>query len=576
MAAPGEFFPQQFAMGILNLAQQHKQFNARLREQRATAAARNFMEKERLDLAERQMKLQESKANPREEKQFGQIDAFRQKSAEGAMGVRDQLALMQGQRQIERQSEIEKQVDDGLPQKISSDFETYGRAFVPANRTDLIPVLRASVGAGGTGLVEEVKRTGDGLVTTGKTSGSPGGAAAAKVRKAKQEAGLPVHDVVEMPVKGGTMVIRVGGATVDQQKDALAVKKLNEEISSTQAKTALVKMQTESTSALKEYRLAKAKQAARGIGADRANYYHFRTVEQYSETAQNMILNEMKPLQEERAVIEAALVGLAYGSPAHQTKSKELAAVVDQLSVLEEHLTTDASDYLKTKNKDFQRIAEALPVAQRAGALSAAERAAGRETPPDPDIEVDKDVKDVMSKNIADRLYRMSLDPSLDFDARDSWKILPATINLPFRGPGGTPHSAAFYASADGKNLIPLNRLAAGLASRIEKARKAGRPLDVPVKAQALQLHPAWRQMGWSQATDTRPPGPSTAGVTLDPDARPENVKAADQKADDDRKQKMQRVMQLISESNEAELQGEDISGYQTQIKDLSQQLSEE
>src|SRR5262245_2046170 len=65
MAQPGEFFPQQFALGVLNIFNSVKQKQAELQEMRRERAARNLLEQNRLDLVGRGLAIQQAENEQR-------------------------------------------------------------------------------------------------------------------------------------------------------------------------------------------------------------------------------------------------------------------------------------------------------------------------------------------------------------------------------------------------------------------------------------------------------------------------------------------------------------------------------
>lgn len=96
MAQPGEFFPQQFALGVLNLFNSVKQKNAELQEMRRERAARNLIEQQRIDMSniinQRNVALQEKQlesevADREAEREFRykQFEEARKASAQDAV-----------------------------------------------------------------------------------------------------------------------------------------------------------------------------------------------------------------------------------------------------------------------------------------------------------------------------------------------------------------------------------------------------------------------------------------------------------------------------------------------------------
>lgn len=128
MAQPGETFPQEFALGILQLAQQRKIRQAELSEMRSARAASNFLEQERLQLAERAQSLNEFQAGASREAAAAQAEV--QKAAQLAR-ITIETKKIEAQR--------EGQVVAAL-----GDFGRTGSAFIPSWAADKIPQLTSS------------------------------------------------------------------------------------------------------------------------------------------------------------------------------------------------------------------------------------------------------------------------------------------------------------------------------------------------------------------------------------------------------------------------------------------------
>lgn len=578
MAQPGESFPMQFALGVLNLAQQQKQFNARLREQRSTTAARNFLEKERMDLAERSQRLQEFKAGMgRRPQEFGVIDNFRQRSAESAVGVHDQLALLQGQAQVDRQRELEKRVEDSLPAKLVSDLHAKGSAFVPSHMAgDVIPAMRTSLGIGGspTGMTEEIRTNEKGeTVTTGKVSADP----TSKARAAHEAAGN-VFEMVEIPTKGGTIVMRVGGNAGARQQSALKIKKAQAEIEKINAEVAEIQSQTESNKALKHKRIVEAKQISDGIGADTEQWRYFTNSIQFVETGQRMVRGMMAPLETERKTLNATLAIADPQSKEFKDASARLIEVGKELDKMTDGLADPATFLLendpatgKPRNIGFARIAEAFPTAQRAASMSASKRAAGDKTPPDPDIQIDPMIRTVLTKPVADVMTMLSLDPENNMNPKEVWRSLPRNISIPFKDSAGNSHQAAFHADPTGKGLVPLNRMARDLSQQIDRGDTSG----LAEGTRAFNLHPNWRLIGWNQETDQVKAKPvSLADVNVAAGGKPQAVVDQEEAATSRRQELARQVYVLMEKAREAKANGQDTSELVNQIKTLSAEVA--
>jgi hypothetical protein len=128
MAQPGESFPQEFALGILNLAQQRKIKQAELEDMRSARAASNFLEKERLDLAERGQSLQEFQTG------------FNAKMQEQQAEVQKASALAR----IQLETAKIQQEREGVVVQNLANFGRTGSAFIPTYARDKIPQLTSS------------------------------------------------------------------------------------------------------------------------------------------------------------------------------------------------------------------------------------------------------------------------------------------------------------------------------------------------------------------------------------------------------------------------------------------------
>ena len=115
MAAPGEFFPQQFALGVLQLSQNIKQRNAEIGEMRRARAERNFLDKERLALAARGQEIQAAQSG----------------KAAANDAATDQIRVKQADAQLAFDQRRAKIQDAGIVSKAVSDFQNQGAAFFP-------------------------------------------------------------------------------------------------------------------------------------------------------------------------------------------------------------------------------------------------------------------------------------------------------------------------------------------------------------------------------------------------------------------------------------------------------------
>jgi len=128
MAQPGESFPQQFALGILNLAQQRKIKQAELEDMRSARAASNFLAQEHIDLAERSQSLAEFNS--------GVAAKDRETQAE----IQKAAALAR----IKIETDKIAREREGVVVQNLSNFARTGSAFIPSYARDKIPELTSS------------------------------------------------------------------------------------------------------------------------------------------------------------------------------------------------------------------------------------------------------------------------------------------------------------------------------------------------------------------------------------------------------------------------------------------------
>jgi hypothetical protein len=128
MAQPGESFPQQFALGILNLAQQRKIKQAELEDMRSARAASNFLAQEHIDLAERAQSLAEFNS--------GVAAKDRETQAE----IQKAAALAR----IKIETDKIAREREGVVVQNLSNFARTGSAFIPSYARDKIPELTSS------------------------------------------------------------------------------------------------------------------------------------------------------------------------------------------------------------------------------------------------------------------------------------------------------------------------------------------------------------------------------------------------------------------------------------------------
>lgn len=132
MPSPGETFPQQFALSILQLKAQRDQQAAQLSEMRNQRASQNFLEQQRIDLAQQQ-------AN-QNALQVGQQFQFQKERAAADIEVQKESQLARLALETKR---IEKEREESVARSLS-DFGRTGTAFIPSFAASKVPELLKS------------------------------------------------------------------------------------------------------------------------------------------------------------------------------------------------------------------------------------------------------------------------------------------------------------------------------------------------------------------------------------------------------------------------------------------------
>src|SRR5262245_40034864 len=127
MPQPGESFPAQFALGILQLKQQREQAKAQLAEMRNARAAQNFLAKERQDLIERQQNQQAAL--------HGQSIASQDYRAQLQADVQKEASLARIKMETDR---LALERDQTVARSIT-DFGRTGTAFIPSYAAAKVP-----------------------------------------------------------------------------------------------------------------------------------------------------------------------------------------------------------------------------------------------------------------------------------------------------------------------------------------------------------------------------------------------------------------------------------------------------
>jgi len=132
MADPGENFPMQFALGILQLAQQNKQKQAEISEMRAARAETNFLEKEKLANAQRMNFINQQF----ESEQAAAQEQMAKVRAETEKAAAEERIRFEGEKlRLERDQQVIQSLDQ---------FGRTGSAFIPNYAAGNIPALMSS------------------------------------------------------------------------------------------------------------------------------------------------------------------------------------------------------------------------------------------------------------------------------------------------------------------------------------------------------------------------------------------------------------------------------------------------
>lgn len=482
MAQPGEFFPQQFANQVLQLASANKQFNARLREQRSQAAARNFMDKQRLELAE-QAQAQEGGQNTQP---FGTVDAFRSKSAESAMGVRDQLQLEKGVADIKRSAKLQDVTDGALVQKALGDFEDHGFATIPAHAVDTIPGLRSSFQTRGLG--------GDAKTTTKFEVDSKG----TTTGNISNETTLGDISEIKLP-NGDVMIVGIGGTTATDKKNLADLQRTRALTRETVAQTALTKERTDAVKLDKLNKGLKAQQTAEGMGSDdglknlQASLNVLKSVQRIKESVVDTTEAEIKALDRlqftdaEPVDFDAQMLALREKQRSNNNQSG--VAVISKLNPAVGKKLAELDTYVQ------------------GAAIAGAKTQSGEATPGG-----DQSIMDLLDPAIKSLIGLTPVDLALEM--RETLgpavtKALPTnvTIQLTDRRTGSR-NDATFHADPGG--LIPLNESAFVIAKDIAKAPPAAQRARLKAAGarlsgtESFKIHPLARRLGF-QPEGSRP-----------------------------------------------------------------------
>lgn len=469
MAAPGEVFPQSFALGILQLANQQKMQAAQLREQRSTAAARNFLEKERLRLQEMGLNLEAAKAGlaPGGGGGSSGAGAFRAASAQSALGARDQLALAQGQAAItKRQQELET-FETNYPGLFFDQFENKGVAFVADHRRgELLPALRE------------------------------------RLSGAEDEQGVGFK---EIPTKGGSIVVRIGGRTAAEQKDFKELQQIEQLTAKYKAETGLAAAREESAQALTVKRTIEAREAALTLGGDISPTDRHRALLQVAETAERTKKAKIDTLSQLRTDLfsQRALAGDRAGRAAEL--DAQIKDLTDQINKLSDQ---PATAWLAETNPALSYLLQ-LPTAQTAAAIGATDeqraRAAGQ-PPPRPVSgaseqrrRISDDLLRALHTGPADLVQDLATNPEQDdVTEANAYQFLPTNLSIQQGRSTATFHVDQF----DG-GVIPTNEAAykmiAGGAVRdvLREAELAKQGIKTQVRSR-INTSARWRMLGWT------------------------------------------------------------------------------
>jgi hypothetical protein len=536
MAQPGEFFPQQFAQGILQLAAAQKQFQARLREQRSQAAASNFLEKQRVELAERAASLAEFKAGMTQaQSQQGQsaVGGFRQRSAEGAMGVQDQLRLERGSAGIKRAAKLQDQTDGAIVQKALADWEDKGFAVIPAQSVDTIGGFRKVLQETGDPSAvqrKEIVKTGPkgDLVSTGEFEVGPAGLVETK---------LPNGDV---------LIARVGGTSSEDKRQLAELQKLELTNRKTVAEIGLKQMETESARQLAIKRAHETRNIALGLGQDEGlkRLSAGLKVANSAGMAKNLVLERS---QEE---LNSLVFELGRAGEAEQADIKQrMLAVREEISQIK---AGDATQILIKESPKLAPLLNALKPAVAGAQTAAAHTQSGQAVPGgDPSLREFMDQNVIRILNMTPVDFAMELeqnggkadDGAPKFPLRNAYKILPTNVTIPLTNARtGAREPARFH--VDPMGLIPQTKSAALLARDI--ARKTPEAIRRQLEASGVNLagteqfkiHPLWQQLGFpldgpGTSNNLVPASPTPAAAT------PEEARAEAQQATKENQEKI-------------------------------------
>lgn len=540
-AAPGQFFPQQFAGIILQLAQSNKQFQARLHDQRQQAAARNFMEKQQLDLAERAQALAEFKAGQgrqqaageggrggqagfdRPQAGFGAVGQFRQKSAESAMGVRDQLQLTKGTADISRAAKLQDATDGTLIKKALGDFADLGIATISKENVGVIPSLREAlrIRAGGAPKPADSKEGDIGVNIGVDDSGKlvPVG------RSAEPDTSPTRQDISEMRLPNGDVVItRVGGTSPDEQKAVAQLEQIRATTKKTVADIALSRERADSTKLLGQKRGLEIERLKKGVGrADNLRVVQgmfgiMKTTESVKGTLMDILQRRKDDLQRKL--------------PSALTLADE-AIIREQMDVAQKEMDVmgmqDSVEVVVGRNKAAGKLLKNFNES-----IAAVLGAQGDEDSPpggDPDVRRDL-VKE--NHNILHLIRSEGLEVArtmLGELGDQIYKVLPTSVSLPLQNnKTGKTEKADFHQARLG--LIPLNRPAWVLAGMIRSSKQKS----------SLNIHPEFETFGWKPTARAKPT-----------DISPDSVAPVD----------------------ESEFEAEDETRRDTKFQSLTQQLNE-
>lgn len=407
MAAPGEFFPQSFALGILQLAASQKQKHAELREMRSARAERNFLEQERINLSERRLAQQNE--------QFGDQAALQQGRLELAQSDQQfsqELAKSRFEADLQyRQKSLEQQ-QDGLIQKGIADFNSTGTGYVPSTGIGAVADLRKAAG--------------------------------------------DQFSIVETPTDHGVILQRVGGDDAGAAKQFAELQKIQAQTSKYNSEAALAQARMVRSEALNQKTQLESQEIAADL--EDGNDVRLGEILRYQESAQ-------KFHDQRRISIQEELDSLRFVTENNETRARRRNLETE----LSSHSQKNPIEFFSQHNPDIAKVFDsALQASVMASARGENRRQAGR--PLQPDNRSSQAFRrpglgDLLSKSVAQHVADGVDSKDSPITENDAHKVLPSNFQITVSQGGRAAGQAAFHIDPSNNQLIPLNKFAYGLAT---------------------------------------------------------------------------------------------------------------